>query len=678
MNKVTDIAGAPHCCWSVEKHSPVFLGTPVLRYADPWAEDVRRKVAPDSCWTRLSDNEWSHTDGIIEVTVCCTERPGDSFERQTILSVRATAVKKVRVSRCAIELFSPSSAKPHFVDRYLRWHQLQSHERLNDLASFCVRWGINGRNELRTMGEGIAVELAWKDAELRILLSLDAASLHPRWRFLPEGNISAAAPEWEVGASMEVELLLSADQALSESPAVVSRYPCGAEAGFVLTDHCDFDTMERLQVFLHGDKRADGWLGRGLKMTKGVFPLSSIPVNRPPAASLANPEYRALAQELLQEGSEIAPHALNESNNIPPLMFHKALEDFAREWNPATWIDHGCTLDYLYAMGGGENPEYNLLEKLRANDFVALWSYQDVPTNACRTLNLIAPAVSDFTAMVSLMVRHFLHGESLIGLHYLRSMVHRYLTHPRWRIVKVIMGTLRSIAMKWLKTRKIRWEEISAALRWVYGNLKRDMRKGETRFVEPYTQQELLNMAAVLYPERGVPLHQSTPNDLMLFMTNEVTHTSDAYTEDQLENLVEERGLHIGHTYILNQLPYIAGIFERGNSPPRLRSEWISFLDALTETVRSGRLWNPTAGELVHWVRSIQRVRCIPVGPHSMEIENALGQPISGFTLLLPRAVDPGLVKWSGGSPCGSRSWGDWQTVWGDLPPHSRTVVQWG
>jgi len=679
VNRVPEHIGELQQCWGGEKNPPVYLGSPLLRYASSQSQEVQKPEFADRPWERRSENLWVYSDGTIELTVCRSDRGNGSPWRQSILSVTATALQKVRVGVCSIDLYSPSPRAPRFINRHFQWRELSRHDALNDLGSLCVRWGAHEavQNELRSKGQGIAAELRWEHGEFRIRVMLDAAALHPRWRFLPNGNISAAAPEWNAGQSIQVELFLSSSEAADELPAIISRYPRGAEAGFVLTDHCDYDTEARIRSFLHGGEDTRGWLGRGLKITKGVFSLSSTPPDRPPAASLEDPQYRTLVRELYEDGSEIAPHALNESNNIHPRAFQMALDRFAREWNPATWIDHGSSFDYLYAMGGGEHPDYMLLRELKAKGFSALWSYQDTPTNACRTLNLIAPAVSDLGPMASFMVRHFLRGEFLVGMHYLRSIVHRYLSHPRWIVLKVMMATFRNILLKWQRTKRVKLVDIRTSLSAVYRSFVRTWVKKEAPSDEPYTLHELMHLAAALYPERGVPLHQCTPDDMMLFTTNEITHTSDAYTKAQLESLIEERGLHIGHSYILNQLPYIAGIFQPGTTPPRLRWEWTSFLDLLEAAVRSGKLWNPTARDLVNWVRNIQSVRCTPVGPHSMEIENASGQPVSDLTLLLPRTIDPGLVKWSGGTPCGSRSWGDWQAVWGDLPPHGRTVVQW-
>jgi hypothetical protein len=196
--------------------------------------------------------------------------------------------------------------------------------------------------------------------------------------------------------------------------------------------------------------------------------------------------------------------------------------------------------------------------------------------------------------------------------------------------------------------------------------------------VEPYSRRELIDFGAVLYPERALPLSQISDADLALFITLEVVHTQDAYTDKAISRLLNERGLHVGHCYLLNRLPYVAGMFERDSSSPRLTETWLRFIDDLEEQVRSGRLWNPTVTELAEWLRAAQRVVCLPSGSRSVRLINQLNQVIQDYTLLVPHSIDPDEVVWASGRPKGWRYWKDWLAVWGDLPAGRSTVIEWG
>ncbi|MBM2841538.1 MAG: hypothetical protein HW412_2066, partial [Bacteroidetes bacterium] len=198
MNRVPEQSGGLQQCWGGEKNPPVYLGSPLLRYAGSQSREVQKPEFTDRQWERRSENVWVYSDGTIELSVCRSDRGNGSPSRQ-----------------CAIELYSPSPRAPRFVDRHFRWRELSRHDALNDLGSLCVRWGAHEavQNELRSKVQGIAAELRWEHEEFRIRVMLDAAALHPRWRFLPNGNTSAAAPEWNAGDSIQVELFLSSSEA---------------------------------------------------------------------------------------------------------------------------------------------------------------------------------------------------------------------------------------------------------------------------------------------------------------------------------------------------------------------------------------------------------------------------------------------------------------------------------
>jgi hypothetical protein len=206
----------------------------------------------------------------------------------------------------------------------------------------------------------------------------------------------------------------------------------------------------------------------------------------------------------------------------------------------------------------------------------------------------------------------------------------------------------------------------------------RKRRRSLSAPLETYSRTEALDMAPAIYPERAVPLSQVTAEDLLLFASAEVLHTSDAYTPASLERLVAERGLHIGHTYLLNRLPYLAGIFTAPNGPYHLSRYWIEMLDALTDSVRAGRIWNPTMSELAEWVRATQLICTEPVGARTVRLHNASGSAMRNVSLLLPTDVSAADLTWNGVRPAGVRSWGDWLCVWGDVPAGGAAVVCWG
>ena len=627
-------------------------------------------------WKQSGESDWRYDDDrlILKVALSSSSDLGNRS-----LRVSATAINDVQVKLCAFEFSSPSTKPPQFLNRFLEWGELHGEASLGDYSPLIVRWSDkNGRERtIRTFRGSISSQLRWQRQRLHLTITLDAAALHPRWHSFNGTQISKSAPTWSPGQTLSFELQIStgADER-QIAPPLLSRFPAGAEAAFTLTDHSDFDTAGGLHVLLHGDRDDSGWLGRGLSLTKGVFQFSSKPPGRPPAASLQDQDYQELIHELHADGSEIAPHALNESGNIEPHKFRTGVRDFSLRWSSQTWIDHGNTLDYCYLTGGSDNHKYNLVRELQRNGINVLWSGQDRPSDACSSLNLLAPCASDLKDVVFRTLSHTLRGNVSIALHYLRSMLHWRMRGPFREKVSEILSLLRQLGMHYRHHSRLSEPELARAKRKLSRAIRKQ--KAPASSLEPYGRTELLNFSPVLYPERAVPLNQVTETEPVLFVTSEALHIRDVYTRGALNRLLDERGIHIGHCYLLNRAPYIAGIFRSDTDDPRLVSEWVTFLGALAESCSSGRLWNPTMAELAAWIRAMQHVSIETLDDNTLCLTNPLPTKIEGITLLLPTAIAPENVRWSNALPSGSRYWKGWLAVWGDVPARSRTSVSWG
>jgi hypothetical protein len=294
-------------------------------------------------------------------------------------------------------------------------------------------------------------------------------------------------------------------------------------------------------------------------------------------------------------------------------------------------------------------------------------------------LNLFLPPEALHRSDLWQTVRHIVRGEPLVALHYLRSLLHHTLKGIWGRIVIQAMSTLRSLGMTLYKERHLTghdvhqgWEKFAQSYRMLQAG---KTESGISR--HPHTAGELAGMAAVVYPERGVPLHQVREEDLLLFATLETVHVRDSYTPDAVDRLLKERGLHVGHCYLLNELPYIAGIFQPSKHSIRLSAQWTRAVRHLSSLVQAQRLWNPTMGTLAAWMRDMQHLSFIPQGAAGMTVNNPLSHTVHGVTILLDPSISPSSVFWDGNRPAGSRVWGDWLAVWGDVPAQRQIVVTW-
>lgn len=667
--------------WPGEANQTLVMFPPEGRYKTDVAADrqASRHEQRDS-WDRINDTEWRLQDSVLSFAAELTPVSVSGDIPSRILNVSITAHTEASVERCAFVLEAPCREPPRYVDRCYRWRSLTGTSLLNDYGQLVVQWSPDGSTstELRFVKGMTACELSWVNKRFRLSILLDAAALHPRWQFLPGGKASSAAPRWPKGKSLSLSLFFAQIRSDKGPGAIASRFPLGAEAGFVLTDHCDFDDIDRLRLFLYGDGRENGWLGRGLRLTKGVFTIPVSITDRRAVPTLEDATYKELIRTLHDDGSEIAPHAVTESGSLPGPVFKEAISGFATQWSSQTWIDHGNTIRYCYTMGGADDPEYDLLGTLRKNGFKLLWSYHDVPVHGSATLNLLGSSSSDTSAMIMAMLRHLAKGEFLITLHYVRSFMERHARGGWGRFIMRLLSAFRMVTGTWWEHRRLVRADLDRAIRRILGRSS----QGSTPVVEippePFSRKELFASSAVVYPERAVPLYCSDQSDLWLFSTLEDVHVRDILTRGALDRLISERGLHIGHSYLLNNLRYIAGLFNPGAAGLRLTDEWSDFLHYLAQMVHAGRVWNPYASRLASWMYEVQSVSLVPTGDCEVRLGNPLSWHVRGYTLLMSSATRPESVRWLGGVPTGWRKWGDWLAVWGDLPPSHEGIVQWG
>jgi len=656
--------------------APLMLGIPSVEYLGAVSRGM------PGAWAPSGAARWSSADELLRFGLTLGALAVDEHTASRPIAVTAIVERAAAIRQCSVKLGVRCAGRPNHLDAYGRWRQLRDRAVTTESTPFVLRWrdASGSMLELRSARGCIPAVVGWYRGLLTIDIQLDAAALHPRWSFAAGRAESTAAPLRPAGWSARADLVMRRLDRPAPTPAILGRLPFGAEAALTITDHPDFDDEDRFRVFTHGANGDRGWAGRGLRLTKSVFAVESDAVPRKPAPTLERPAYRALLDELHAEGSEIAPHGINESGNIGPERFRRGLADLAQRYRPDTWIDHGLSLFYCYSMGGADNPDYDLLNRLRDHGVTTLWSYHDAPVNAAASLNLLAPDVSDLGDAVRGSMRHAARHDYLIAAHYLRSAFLSRATGALHHTVGKALSLGRRAYLRrggsFASRNAAAWSAAGAALLGLFGEPGQS-RRGHLSPERVFTRREGLEWGATVYPERAVPMHQVRADDQLLFATQEVLHLRDAYTPAAFERLLDERGLHVAHTYLLNTLPYVAGMFSPDHAEPRAAPAWHVALDCLTAAVGSGRLWNPTVGELAKWFRGMQCLAVTPRAECALELSNPTGTALHGATVMLPASVSPEAVVWNGAPVTGSRRWSDWLCVWGDVPAESTIVVRW-
>ena len=167
-----------------------------------------------------------------------------------------------------------------------------------------------------------------------------------------------------------------------EEAVWLEPYPNGAWSVICLTDHPDFDTVEKLRLLSELFSKND------FRVTKGIFP-SSDPGSTRMVPGLDVPEYKKYVDMLYESGSEIAYHGLSFRTNPPPFSECLRRIDMMSTYSPKTWIDHGGG-DYLFVKDAAFKEGASLVETLSKVGVENYWSYSDIWENPTRHLHVWA------------------------------------------------------------------------------------------------------------------------------------------------------------------------------------------------------------------------------------------------------------------------------------------------
>lgn len=256
----------------------------------------------------------------------------------------------VGVERVAARLRWPGA--PEVVDRELRFRTLDAPIRVGRGTPVVVAAGgllLTGREGIAAARvaprteRGVEVTLYADDADERPFATypvcterLDVHAQHGQFGALEKKVSHREAPR----RPGDVDALSASVQDLgpdrSARPLVVERWPWGARAAVVFTDHADRTDPEALRAILWGSPSeagapGRGFLGRGLRLTRSFFVHALEGGLDDPGAAIA-------ADELVAAGSEVALHSITEGRD--PVEGVRDGLAAASRWSPATWIDH--------------------------------------------------------------------------------------------------------------------------------------------------------------------------------------------------------------------------------------------------------------------------------------------------------------------------------------------------
>lgn len=588
-------------------------------------------------------------------------------EEDNVFSCSVQLKQDLAIELLSVTFVIPASAKPY---AYNRQYILQPIDQIlwnNDLTPLHITYKHGNKNLLlKNITKFISHKITPATDHFKLELFMDAAGMHPQISY--EGGItkSSASPVIKAGRLYTASFCIV--ETTTDTYPIINRFPQGFQSAFVLTDHCDFDTTANLEKFANGNDGLASWLNSGLKMTKGVFTIASQKKGFM-AATLAHPEYKAIIDEMYRHGNEIAPHALNQSGQIDEDRFAASLDVLEISYNCRSWIEHGNYLSYSYYMGGKEN-KYRLVEHLEKRGYNNIWSYYDVAINPFSSINLLSHAEDGAAKDAAAISHKLLRGQFLYASHIFRSYFTRHNNGQKY--IAYLLGLFsksRQVFMSVIKRQHVR-KGLKQFLQAIAG-------KGNKHIYtySPFTKEEITHFSPVLFSEAHGSLSQLRPEDILMFTTQEVVHTSDIYTPQALSALVKEKGLHIGHTYILNKLPYVNGIFTKNGN---LKKEWIIFVEALKKQCNTKAIWNCNMGELAAYIKTISLLD-IKYLTQCITITNNSPSTAQDICFSLPYTGNIPTILWNSIPIDPSFFYTDASaiTFWGDIPAAGQISIEW-
>lgn len=375
----------------------------------------------------------------------------------------------------------------------------------------------------------------------------------------------------------KLALLFSKEGAVEYSR---SKIPFSAVACF--TDHCDFDTVENLELQRNLLKDS------GVTITKGFF-LNHFSKRDDGVSWQNNAEELKKWQE---DGHELAYHSLSQSIKSNEESVADFL-NFKPVANVVTWIDHGYQ---LYNFSLIENSKIvakqAYFEKLESSNITTIWNYTDLGVSTTGVINQLNP--THFTlnnywkgikgASFFNKVQRFL--KNIFYHHYAENKLIGYFKLVSHNFKNIIFNhKLREIPNLINNSFRVLIPVLKIILCWNYYKNKPFRFAKYNSVVFPYIENE---------------------KRFTVFQTIDMLDLSHSLAPKNIDLLLKEKGLFIGHTYFSVPMKYHTGrMFIEENT---IDEQVLANFNYLGNKIKNGEIWNPTLNELTVFLSKFEDI----------------------------------------------------------------------
>ncbi len=408
------------------------------------------------------------------------------------------------------------------------------------------------------------------------------------WKFNPENSKVITNYEGEknrksLSSTIQKSLFKAIPSLLfTDKPLEFSRSKIPFSAIAIFTDHCDFDTLENLQI-----QRAF-FKEKGIRITKGFF-LSNFSKRKD------NASYEDNAEELLKwrnDGHELCYHSLSQSIKSEEQSF----EDFFSFQPPfqdtKIWIDHGYQPYNLSLYKKNEIEDSVYENNLTKKNISILWNYIDSGTATKGVLNQLN--VNHFT------LSKFLKGnKDLSFIKLLQLMIKNTIFHFINNEETILQyKNTAGIFKKFIKQKK---------LSYFFTFIKNSMKITYSLFLIFLFWNKNKRIPYKLSKYNPIVFrHNIDKKDFYIFQTIEMVDFKKSLCKENIDNFVNERGVFIAHTYFSVPMDYHQGkMFLNATTIDPMVA--LNF-EYLGEKIKNNQIWNPELQELVDYWNKFEEI----------------------------------------------------------------------
>lgn len=435
----------------------------------------------------------------------------------------------------------------------------------------------------------------------------------------------------------------------------------GYRSVFVFVDHCDFDSVEKAEAVFYGtsdksspDYRKKGVIGTGLTATKSVFTDVSNTEN----LGLENKEYRDLIKKLSRDGIEIVPHSLRPKTsfitNQPELLADLKIMS---EFKPKVWVDHGYLLHNLTRYGWDKNSPYYVLDTLIKNGYRYFWSRIDYSLNApdgnLNLLNAKGRAGKDYWRKVLQLIKT---GEKFSKIAFVFS----------WDFIGNLIGfeAKDDLLLTLNRGSNIRpfWRTFKRVINplFYFGVFR--------NFFRP---DWINSQIATLYPVRF-------GNETAFFFNSLwINDCVSAYTPENVDRLIEEKGVHLGHNYFCVEEPHYLNLSVRKEGKSYIINEkFQKNLEYLAKKQKELGVLVLSLGAFGEFYRLWLSTEVIPLSENKIMVKNHSSEKIKGLTISKKMGDKKAVIKIAKDKKFETRVANGEIFIWFDLSPEEELILE--